>query len=341
MDHEKRFVGVDGLRGVFCLGIVMYHMNQPFESAFLACFGPVYKYGGYFGNYLFFICSGLLISFHYKKRIIKGGCSFRSFMAKRILKLYPIYFWSNLFAMFLGTGNWTMKRTAGTFLLIENGWFSGESMPYNYPTWFICVLLLCYIVYFFVSTVSRSHPNLYLPFCVMFMIWGMILEKKAWEIPFQYRTCGEGYMNFFLGVLLAELLMKENVRKKRLLTVSGLSVCLIAAAAYWFGLEKIPGDMRWGISILCAGLIGMAVYGKWLVKILACPFLQIIGKYSISIYFWHVPAIRAFLRMEGKAGLLTADPRLKFALYFLLLSLFAGVSYHFFEKNSSKGGAVG
>lgn len=143
-------------------------------------------------------------------------------------------------------------------------------------------------------------------------------------------------MNFFLGVLLAELLMKERARKGMLLTVNGMIVCLAVAAACRFGLEKIPGDMRWGISILCAGLICMAVYGKWTVKILACPVLQRIGAHSRSIYFWHVPAVQVFFRIEEKSGLPAADPRLKFVLYFLLLGLFAAASDHFFGKKSSQ-----
>lgn len=29
MEHKKRFAGLDGLRAIFCIGIVIYHVNEP------------------------------------------------------------------------------------------------------------------------------------------------------------------------------------------------------------------------------------------------------------------------------------------------------------------------
>ena len=71
MEKRERFAALDGLRAVFGMGIVIYHVNGAFGSAFSGVLAPVYAYGGYFGNYFFFLLSGFLTEFH--KLPIGGG----------------------------------------------------------------------------------------------------------------------------------------------------------------------------------------------------------------------------------------------------------------------------
>ncbi len=101
MEHKKRFAGLDGLRAIFCIGIVIYHVNEPLRWGGIKWLDPVYKYGGYFGNSMFFMLSGLLTAYHYKNKIIQQESTFRAFMEKRIRKIYPLYFLTNLFAVLL------------------------------------------------------------------------------------------------------------------------------------------------------------------------------------------------------------------------------------------------
>ena len=156
MEYKKRFAGLDGLRAIFCIGIVIYHVNEPLRWGGVKWLDPVYKYGGYF--VLLLILSGTKPA---------------------------------------------AKKLIVTFLMVANGWFDGREMPYNFPTWFLCVLILLYILYYAAAKASSRFPKLYFPMCVFLLLWGMLLVTKDWDIPFNYRTCGEGYMNFFLGVLLA------------------------------------------------------------------------------------------------------------------------------------------
>lgn len=53
---EKRYFDeFDSLRGIFIMGIVIYHIRDAFNGVFSEILDPIYKYGGYFGNY-FFLC---------------------------------------------------------------------------------------------------------------------------------------------------------------------------------------------------------------------------------------------------------------------------------------------
>ena len=92
------------------------------------------------------------------------------YMYKRIFKLYPLYFLSNLAMVLLllikgDINSLNIRKLFSTFLMVSNGWFSNDT-PYNLSTWFLCVLLICYAIYYFVSKISARFPRLYLPLCV-------------------------------------------------------------------------------------------------------------------------------------------------------------------------------
>lgn len=337
MEHKKRFAGLDGLRAIFCIGIVIYHVNEPLRWGGIKWLDPVYKYGGYFGNSMFFMLSGLLTAYHYKNKIIQQESSFRAFMEKRIRKIYPLYFLTNLFAVLLLILSGTKpaaKKLIVTFLMVANGWFDGREMPYNFPTWFLCVLILLYIMYYAAAKASSRFPRLYFPMCAFLLLWGMLLVTKDWDLPFNYRTCGEGYMNFFLGVLLAEVIMSSPVKKEILAAANLLIFSAIMISVYLFGLETIPVNLNWIVSCLCANMIFIAVYGRFPVKALTFPPLQAIGKCSFSIYLWHIPVVRTYLMIEKKFLPFYMDSRWNFILYFLVLIAVSALSYRYFERKS-------
>ena len=65
------------------------------------------------------------------------------------------------------------------------------------------MLLLCYLLYGLPRWVpSAVRQGLYTALAAA----GAALELMDLSLPFLYRVCGEGYLNFFLGVLLAERL---------------------------------------------------------------------------------------------------------------------------------------
>ena len=94
---------------------------------------------------------------------------------------------------------------------------------------FLCILMLCYFLYYLTGRFSERYPDLYLPACVCVAAAGALLEVKNPDFPFLYSVNGEGYMNFFVGALLAEVLMNFAVYFVFLILLSILS---------WYYLEK-------------------------------------------------------------------------------------------------------
>lgn len=333
---EKNLLSLYGLRAIFCAVIVLYHVHNLFGSVFSDFAGVLSKYGGYFGNYIFFMLSGFMIAYFYKKKLMERKYSFREFIGKRIRKIYPMYFFSNLVIMLICKNEITVKKTITTFFMMANGWFDGINMPYNIPSWFLCILLLCYTLYFVIVRISSFCPLLYLPLCVFFVVWGMLLEKLNLNLLFSYQTCGEGYMNFFIGTLLAELIINKFVNSQKLLAAGGFILFCVTGFLVVFRVENVIIDTRWIISIICVAIICLTLFGNLLKLFLSSFPIRCIGYCSFSIYLWHIPAINLLLLLERKFGIVISDERLRFIIYLIFLAVVSAVSYYIFEKNNFK-----
>lgn len=331
MEHRERFAALDGLRAVFGLGIVIYHVNGTFGSPFSGVLAPVYAYGGYFGNYFFFLLSGFLAE-RYKREDERGRPLL--YLGRRLRRFYPLYALTNLAVMASGTEVLTLRRTWATFLMVSTGWFFPDGTPYNLPGWFLCVLMLCYGLY---ALPGKAGPALRRGLYGTLVIGGAVLEKLDLGVPFLYRVCGEGYLNFFLGVLLAEWLgdgtvLREN--RGRAYGLLGGLLCAAAGLTARTGFSELPGDMRWWITLLCAGLMVAALMGGRAVWPLTLPGLTALGRCGLSLLLWHVPLARYWNRLAGGA----LDARVSFLLYLAAVVAVAFGSRRYLENIGNKRG---
>ncbi len=329
MDAEKRLPGLCGLRAVFSIGIVLFHVNKLFHSVFSGLLSPVYTFGGYFGNYIFFIISGLLMAFHYKDAFLGRQYPLFLFAKKQILKIYPLYVLSNLAAMLLPGSKISAGRTLATLSLTAAG---KPYVPYNEPAWFLCVLLFCYLLYYLIGSLSFLLPSLYLPLCGLFAAGGMLLMKLDLEIPFLSCTCGEGCFNFFLGAFLGEAARNPGAGRRVPLIAACAVLSIFTVCIACFGLADMPGEMRWNISVICLCLVCLALYAKPLTRLLEFFPLRTLGACSFSLYLWHVPFAQWFSFLENKLGLRITDQRPNFVLYLVLLIELSILSHRVLER---------
>lgn len=84
---KARFLGLDGLRGVCALTVVLLHSELLFNSGVVFCHG-------YLAVDMFFILSGFVISASYDERFA-AGMPIRKFLAVRVRRLAPVY-WAGL-----------------------------------------------------------------------------------------------------------------------------------------------------------------------------------------------------------------------------------------------------
>ena len=335
---RKHYDQLDSLRGIFIMGILIYHVNASFGSAFSEFLDPVYKYGGYFGNYFFFMLSGFLIAFSYKYFLSQGQISFAWFIKKRLLKLYPLYFITTVVQLYLrilqnGTDGITAKSLLLNGLMMASGWIE-DGFPFNTPLWFVSVLILCYIIYYVVCRLSGTENRRYVGLVILLMIWGCVLEIRNWDIPFCYGYNGEGIINFFAGCLLFELYSSLDMVQIRKLSVLGIAVIgLWAVLSLYNTFPFVAADMRFVITFLiCPTLILAALTVPVFRKALLFKPLVGFGRISMSIFFWHAPLLKIFMAFCLTFGILISNPQAGFIAYILFVILFCTFSHIVLEK---------
>lgn len=337
--QNRHFYQLDSLRGIFILGIVIYHVNAYFDAAFSGILGPVYKYGGYFGNYFFFMLSGFLTAYTYRSALCEGRLSFSGFMARRLRRLYPLYILTTVVQLCLRillheTAGITTKAIFLNILMIPSGWIY-DGMPFNTPLWFVSVLMLCYIIFFALCRLSGKDDRRYRALVILLMLWRLVLEIGNLDIPFCYNYDGEGFLNFFTGCLLFEMYSRLDKSYIRKLSIWGIAVVCLLGVFSIFGLFRhIPVDIRFVITFLiCPALILAALTVPAFSQVLTLRPLVWLGSISISVFFWHAPLLKAFTLLSPWLALFIHSPQAVFLAYLMFVILFCAVSQQIIQVN--------
>jgi peptidoglycan/LPS O-acetylase OafA/YrhL len=91
--HRRRFLALDGLRGVAVLLVVLAHGTQVHGSQERLLPETLKFNGGWIGVVVFFVLSGFLIThLLLEERTRTGGISLSKFYLRRALRIWPLYF---------------------------------------------------------------------------------------------------------------------------------------------------------------------------------------------------------------------------------------------------------
>src|SRR5205809_7295555 len=83
MAGKSRFRGLDGLRGVAAITVMLYHCNDYFHK------GPIFMHG-FLAVDAFMILSGFVISMIYEHQLLNGMTA-QGFLYRRACRLLPTY----------------------------------------------------------------------------------------------------------------------------------------------------------------------------------------------------------------------------------------------------------
>ena len=343
--ERKNYPALSGIRFLFIMMIVLYHcwpMVGALQPGKVALFFRAN--GGNWGNYMFFMISGFLMTVHYKSKLTQDQTrvSLHVFLLKRLIKLYPLYFItmcaSILFNLgFSGLTFVNFKEVIFNVLMISTGYVE-ELNQYNSPQWFACVLMLCYLVFYVLCYLARKNKHLFAYGAVVLMLWGYILLSRSLSIPFCYPKNGEGFFNFFLGCLLAEFLQAKSVtvrvKKTVAVTAGVLSVAFFVLA--WFkGFDRLSGDSRYAFSLLiCPAILMLAVTFRWMDHAFGNRVMSLLGKLSTAIFFWHIPLYQFFYFVCYQNGYFLNEFShfVRLVVYLAILFAVCIVSYWLVEK---------
>lgn len=196
---------LQSLRGIFAIFIFFHHYHfRDFNNFFPA--------GGDCGVAFFFILSGFVLCAGYQDRILERRITFKTFIHKRIIKLYPLHLLCFIWA-------WGLNRfsiPAGVeiqwifnFFLIQS-WIPESSFYFsgNAVGWCLSDIIFFYISFplliYLINRYKKSFLTISLSMC---LIWICVSPY----IPLEYRHAIiyinplTRLLDFLLGIILYQI----------------------------------------------------------------------------------------------------------------------------------------
>ncbi|HEI5148929.1 TPA: acetyltransferase [Staphylococcus aureus] len=345
--------GLDGLRAIAVLGIIIYHLNKQWLT------------GGFLGVDTFFVISGYLItSLLLKEYDDTGIIKLKSFWIRRLKRLLPAVI---VLLMVVGTATLLLKSDniirvkhdiIAAIFYVSNWWYIAKDVNYFEQfsfmplkhLWSLAIEEQFYI--FFPVILVTLLLTIKKRYKIGFIFWGVSIISLG-LMMFIYSINGDHSRVYFgtdtrlqtllLGVILAFLWppfkLKNDPPKVVKYVIDSIgSLSFIVLILLFF----IINDETWIydggfylISILTLFIIASVVHpSTWIAKIFSNPVLVFIGKRSYSLYLWHF-AVISFVHSYY------VDGQIPVYVYFIDISLtiiFAELSYRFIETPFRKEG---
>ncbi|GBV90588.1 O-acetyltransferase [Staphylococcus aureus] len=339
--------GLDGLRAIAVLGIIIYHLNKQWLT------------GGFLGVDTFFVISGYLItSLLLKEYDDTGIIKLKSFWIRRLKRLLPAVI---VLLMVVGTATLLLKSDniirvkhdiIAAIFYVSNWWYIAKDVNYFEQfsfmplkhLWSLAIEEQFYI--FFPVILVTLLLTIKKRYKIGFIFWGVSIISLG-LMMFIYSINGDHSRVYFgtdtrlqtllLGVILAFLWppfkLKNDPPKVVKYVIDSIgSLSFIVLILLFFIINDETNWIYDGgfylISILTLFIIASVVHpSTWIAKIFSNPVLVFIGKRSYSLYLWHF-AVISFVHSYY------VDGQIPVYVYFIDISLtiiFAELSYRFIE----------
>lgn len=183
---------------------------------------------------------------------------------------------------------WNIKTIVANFGLLFAGYHFFKMIGINNPIWYICILIQCYLFYYFVSYCAESSRVKKTDFTIMVAYLFLIVISM---ITFHYGLLDElafrGWASFSIGVILCafnHLLLNKHIIKDE--------------NRKYFGLIFL------GLAILFSGGVFLGINQRWILQFFVFPSLIVfltntnvphiklisdLGDISFELYLFHYP----------------------------------------------------
>lgn len=342
MQSKERNIILDILKIITTFIIVWHHYQQILEIKFKSL---NFFYGKFYFGWLvelFFVISGFLMYGYIEK--IKRGLTFKEFYLKRVLRLVPliaivaiiyeiiIYLYSKVFGILFINQKLDFFGTFISMLGIQEGWVFINPMINN-PMWYVSVLLLCYLIFYFI-TYKYENLNIIYLYIVMVLI-GVGIRSYGIKLPFFNMQSARGYYSFFTGLILSIYLHRYKV------TNFIKIICVILFVVISLLIIKdssiIKKDINYILTFIyypCVIIIGNFNVFKNINKI---KFLSIFAEISYDVYVWHASMILLTLIIVEKLKLpINLYTHKSMFIFSGILFIWGTFSFYFIEKPLKK-----
>ena len=362
----RRLPGLDGLRGIAVLAVIIYHADVSLLV------------GGFLGVDVFFVLSGFLITSLLLEELQRSNKVDRAkFYLRRIRRLMPALFMVLLFSvlvsgLFVIDAAYHVRRDlpwAITFVLnwsylfFEQSYFVNISRPpLLQHLWSLSVEEQFYVIWPLLLVALYKLPlGRITPRAKVFIAsTALALASTAWMVHLSiangfpipndpsrvYFGTDTHAMGLLIGCAAAALWRSDRLTEKltpdRASAMNGLGLICLAGLGYFFIFVSELNEWlyRGGflmLSLLTAGLVVVAAHpGLKFGPRLGNPVLKWFGDRSYGIYLWHWPI---FVLLRSGIDVQWPD-QIAFVVKIAIVLVISDLSYRFVEM-PIRSGAIG
>ncbi|MBQ8246573.1 MAG: acyltransferase [Lachnospiraceae bacterium] len=344
MQRKKELLGLNGLKVIFCIMIIMLHYRGNLSYAKVPVEGLwfFFYYGG-LGVEFFFILSGFLTAYNYEEKI--GTCSLATYWFGRTKKLFPYVLYSvtmDAICCFLdhyfGTGiyHYINNQDFWTFCISINiplrALITGVTgVVYSGVIWFVCDLALCYFIWGVVKKLTNNSTKNALWIFAIFLTVGMVGQTTGTSLWFLPDHLFKAISCFFIGVMIYHFREKYDTFK-----ISCLSMFVIGVLAFLtivYDAERVFGDVRLSFSIFVIPALILIVLDIPLAsKAFSCKVFRCASTYTTAIYVTHANVIHLFHILQIRNGWRVQYDTWYVFLLIFVLCIITGISSEWIVK---------
>lgn len=346
------YKSLDSLRAFAVISVLIGHWFIPFDFAFKDPFsfwfkGLVPQSG--FGVNLFFVLSGFLITNILLEARSNGNNRMeilKSFMIRRILRIFPIYYISILllyifgFPFKEGTLSYILLYISNIKIYLDQSFFKWGH------TWSLSVEEQFYLFWPWVMLfVPKTKIKLALIISILVGLFVSVYTMKIqnnWAGQFLMPSCMQA---FAIGGLYAYLKRENALQQYRNLFKFAFVASLIIYYQWAFN-PAYQKEYNYLVilvfSIISIGLIHLALTNKsqlWNKYFFENKFINKIGKISYGIYLYHLAMefvwnslVLLFLEENSEAGKFLLNWKNSYYIKLVLVYFISLGSYNYIEK---------
>jgi len=300
---------------------------------------------GYLGVSFFFILSGFILSYKYKKPFLNKAITFRKFILSRIFRIYPLHLLTFIFAFYLSYYNnldsvaFWVKSFSNLFLFQSFIPLKEYFFSFNDVSWSISNELFFYMMFPLLLMLFSKFRKYVLFILVIPLV--IIITRESTDVNYWIYYINPLFriFDFFLGIFLHHLYIKykdQDVLKKYATYFEVASIILFLG--FYFFRDNVPQEFRWSLYywIPMVFLIFIFAMQSGIVsKLLSKRGCIWLGEISFAFYMIHQLVINVLWILNYKFRLLENGYLLIFVA--LLLSILgSGIVYRYFEMPLNK-----
>lgn len=197
---------------------------------------------------------------------------------------------------------WNIKTLIANFLLIFRGWPRMNMTGINNPTWYLCILIICYFLFHLCLFIQPNPYKRTILFVGIFVLAFLANYKGALD-SYTFR----GLECFFLGAAMCDFFEfavdREFARKIPFkigaIVVSGIFISISIVLIF----TKFLDNTNWQRRLSIFGIFVWLVFLSYLFRDKQNAVIRSVGKISFEVYVWHVPFLALAKLLMNVIGL--------------------------------------